>query len=78
MALSMINLLKEVVERKASDLHLAPGSPPRLRIDGKLVPLEEYGVLSPSDTKQLVYSVLTDLQKKKLEEELDTNVILKI
>jgi twitching motility protein PilT len=71
MALSMINLLKEVVERKASDLHLAPGSPPRLRIDGKLVPLEEYGVLSPSDTKQLVYSVLTDLQKKKLEEELE-------
>ncbi|TCK06274.1 type IV pilus twitching motility protein PilT [Phorcysia thermohydrogeniphila] len=71
MALSMIDLLKEVVERKASDLHLAPGSPPRLRIDGKLVPLEEYGVLSPSDTKQLVYSVLTDLQKKKLEEELE-------
>nr|WP_274596755.1 hypothetical protein [Desulfurobacterium thermolithotrophum] len=68
MALSIVDLLKEVVERKASDLHIAPGSPPRLRINGDLIPIEGYGILSPTDTKQLIYSVLTDFQKKKLEE----------
>jgi twitching motility protein PilT len=68
---NMIQLLKEVVEKKASDLHLAPGSPPRIRIYGSLVPLPEYGVLTPADTKRLIYSVLTDIQKKRLEEELE-------
>jgi len=67
----MLNLLKEVVERKGSDLHIAPGSPPRVRVMGELVPLEEYGILSPTDTKNLIYSVLTDAQKKRLEEEFE-------
>ncbi len=71
MTVNIIDLLKEVVERKASDLHIAPGSPPRLRINGKLIPAEGYGVLSPADTKQLIYSVLTDFQKKRLEEDLE-------
>ncbi len=71
MAVSMVSLLQEVVERRASDLHVVPGSPPRIRIDGELIPMDEYGVLSPSDTKQLIYSVLTDIQKKKLEENLE-------
>ncbi len=67
----MLQLLREVVERKGSDLHIAPGSPPRVRILGELVPLTEYGVLSATDTKNLIYSVLTDSQKKRLEEELE-------
>ncbi|MEO2068402.1 MAG: type IV pilus twitching motility protein PilT [Desulfurobacteriaceae bacterium] len=71
MALSIINMLKETVERKGSDLHIAAGSPPRLRVHGDLIPLEHYGVLSASDTKQLIYSVLTDAQKKRLEEDLE-------
>jgi twitching motility protein PilT len=65
----MIQLLKEVVDKKASDLHIVPGSPPRIRVLGDLVPLVEYGTLSAADTKRLIYSVLTDAQKKKLEEE---------
>ncbi|MEO2082620.1 MAG: PilT/PilU family type 4a pilus ATPase, partial [Desulfurobacteriaceae bacterium] len=71
MAVSITDLLKEVIERGASDLHLAPGSPPRLRLVGELIPLTEYGVLTPSDTKRLIYSVLTDIQKKRLEEDLE-------
>jgi len=67
----MLNLLKEVVERKGSDLHIAPGSPPRIRVVGELIPLNEYGVLTPTDTKNLIYSVLTDAQKKRLEEEFE-------
>ena len=61
-------LLKAMIEKGASDLHLTTGSPPQLRIDGKLVPLKT-PPLSPVDTKQLCYSILTDAQKHKFEEE---------
>jgi twitching motility protein PilT len=61
-------LLKAMVEKGASDLHVTTGSPPQLRIDGQLVPLKT-PPLSPVDTKQLCYSILTDAQKHKFEEE---------
>jgi twitching motility protein PilT len=55
-------LLKAMVEKGASDLHITTGSPPQLRIDGELVPLK-MPPFSPVDTKQLCYSILTDEQK---------------
>ncbi len=61
-------LLKAMIEKGASDLHITTGSPPQLRIDGDLVPLR-VPQLSPVDTKQLCYSILTDAQKHKFEEE---------
>jgi len=61
-------LLKAMIEKGASDLHITTGSPPQLRIDGELVPLR-VPPLSPVDTKQLCYSILTDAQKHKFEEE---------
>jgi len=61
-------LLKTMIEKGASDLHITVGSPPRLRIDGRLVPLKTEA-LTPIDTKQLCYSVLTDQQKHVFEEE---------
>ena len=69
---NMHQLLKAMIEKNASDLHLTTGSPPQLRIDGKLVPLK-MPPLSPPETKQLCYSVLTDAQKHRFEEnnELD-------
>ncbi len=66
--LNLQQLLKAMVEKGGSDLHLATGSPPQLRIDGVLVPLRT-PPMSPVDTKQLAYSVLTDTQKSKFEEE---------
>ncbi len=65
-------LLKAMIEKGASDLHVTTGAPPLLRIDGKLHPLKT-PPLTPSETKQLCYSVLTDAQKHKFEEknELD-------
>src|SRR5712664_1537567 len=57
-----------MVEKGASDLHLTTGSPPQLRIDGELVPLK-MSPLTPVETKQLGYSILTDAQKHKFEEE---------
>ncbi len=69
---SIYDLLKIMIEKGASDLHITTGSPPRLRVDGKLVPLD-YPNLNPSDTKTLCYSILTDNQKHRFEEsnELD-------
>jgi twitching motility protein PilT len=71
-------LLKMTVEMKASDLHLATNTPPQVRVDGELqrLPMPD---LTPSETKQLVYSVLTDAQKKRFEEtmELDFSFGLK-
>ncbi len=61
-------LLRAMVEKGASDLHVTTGSPPQLRIDGRLVPLKTHP-LTPIDTKQLCYSVLTDAQKHTFEEE---------
>jgi twitching motility protein PilT len=66
-------LLKAMVEKGASDLHVTTGSPPQLRIDGKLVPLKT-PPLSPVDTKQLSYSILTDAQKHKFEEESELDL----
>jgi twitching motility protein PilT len=65
-------LLKAMIEKGASDLHITTNSPPQLRIDGKLHPLK-MPPMSPAETKQLCYSILTDAQKHRFEEtwELD-------
>ncbi len=69
---NMHQLLKAMIEKGASDLHVTTGTPPQLRIDGKLHPLK-MPPMSPQETKQLCYSVLTDAQKHRFEEnnELD-------
>ena len=67
----MVNLhqlLKILVEANGSDLHLTTNSAPQIRVDGKLLPLD-FPPLNQVDTKQLCYSVLTDTQKHKFEEE---------
>ena len=61
-------LLKLMIEMSGSDLHLAAGSPPRIRVNGKLAPIEG-PVLTGTDTKSLSYTILTDIQKHKFEEE---------
>ncbi len=66
--ISLHQLLKTMIERGASDLHITTGSPPQLRIDGRLVPLD-LPPLGPADSKRLCYSVLTDAQKHRFEEE---------
>jgi twitching motility protein PilT len=69
---SIHQLLKFMVERNASDLHITPGTPPQLRVDGQLRPLN-LPPLSPADTKKIAYSLITDSQKHQFEEkkELD-------
>src|ERR671937_1232221 len=63
-------LLKTMVDMNGSDLHIATQTPPQVRVHGHLqrLPLPE---LAPADTKSLVYSVLTDSQKKRFEEAME-------
>ena len=65
---NLYELLQTMTEKGASDLHLTTGSPPQIRVNGHLLPLEHHS-LTAADTKQLVYSVLTDAQKHRFEEE---------
>ena len=72
-AVTLHQLLKTMVERGGSDLHVTTNSPPQIRIDGKLVPLDMPALTAP-ETKQLAYSVLTDAQKHRFEENLELDL----
>ncbi len=63
-------LLDQLVKRGGSDLHISAGSPPKFRIDGNLVDVGNEG-MTPAETKQLIYSVLTDDQIATFERELE-------
>ncbi len=64
------SLLQQSVERLASDLHILPGSPPLLRIDGVLTPVKEMPALTSEETRRLILSVMTEEQKQLFDKEL--------
>ncbi len=70
---SLHQLLKVMLDKGASDLHVTTGSAPQLRIDGDLVPLRTEA-FTPVDTKQLCYSILTDAQKLRFEEDQELDL----
>jgi twitching motility protein PilT len=72
-AFNLRALLEEMIERDASDLHITAGERPKLRVDGDITSSKVPAVLTPKDTLQLCYSILTEQQKKRFEteEELD-------
>jgi twitching motility protein PilT len=67
MELDFAEVLLEVVDRRASDLHITAGAPPMLRVRGRLAPMEGYPALTPTDTREIVYSILSNAQRQKLE-----------
>ncbi len=73
------DLLNLMVEKKASDLHITVGLSPQLRIDGTLRLLTEFPPLTPQDTKDLAYSILSKEQRNQFEQakELDTSTGIK-
>ena len=73
MGVSLHQLLKTLVERGGSDLHLTTNSPPMIRVDGDLLALD-YPPLTVPETKQLAYSILTDVQKHRFEEQLELDL----
>ena len=70
MNVTLSDLLKKMLEMSGSDLHISTNSPPQVRVHGHLQPLD-LPLLNPSETKQLAYSVLTDAQKHRFEENLE-------
>ncbi len=76
--LDMAELLRLMMEKKASDLHIALGAPPMLRIDGQVVPTA-FPRLTAEICQHLVYSLLTDTQKQRFESmnELDISFGIK-
>jgi twitching motility protein PilT len=71
--ITLQQLLRVMIERGASDLHVTASSPPQLRLDGGLVPLKT-SPLGPIETKQLCYSVLTEEQKIRFEKESELDL----
>jgi len=69
--LDINELLEEVLVRGASDLHLTVGAPPVMRINGVLQRLEEYSRLTSSDTRDMIYGILTARQREQLESNLE-------
>src|SRR5512142_1226582 len=70
MGLSLSDLLKRMLEMNGSDLHITTNSPPQIRVHGHLVPLD-LPTLTQAESKQLAYSVMTDAQKHRFEENLE-------
>src|SRR5882724_9202643 len=76
LAMEMIDILKAVVQKGASDLHLVIGQPPMIRVNGELKPLAEFGALSAEESRRLVFTLLSDDQRARFEKdwELDFSV----
>ena len=70
MGVTLHQLLKTLVEQGGTDLHVTTNSPPQIRIHGKLVPLQLPPLTAP-ETKSLAYSVLTDTQKHRFEDQME-------
>ncbi|HET9593734.1 MAG TPA: ATPase, T2SS/T4P/T4SS family, partial [Solirubrobacterales bacterium] len=60
-------VLGHMVSVKASDVHLTPGFPPAIREKGQIVPMEGYEPLGGQETREVVYSILNDDQRKRFE-----------
>src|SRR5881628_1801857 len=67
-------LLEIVLDRGASDLHLTAGAPPTIRLHGDLIKLEEYPILSPRGLQGMIYAILPQKMRERLEQELELDM----
>jgi len=70
MSATLSDLLKKMLEMSGSDLHITTNSPPQVRVHGVMQPLD-IPPLTPAETKALAYSVMSDAQKHRFEENLE-------
>ena len=75
--MELVDLLKGMLDKGASDLHLAAGRPPTYRVDGELVDTD-YPPVTPAESRRLVYGVLTDSQKARYEREKELDFSLSV
>jgi twitching motility protein PilT len=71
---AITDLLEAVLERGASDLHLTAGTAPVVRVNGSLVRLEDYPKLESEQLQQMIYSILPQKQRERLEQELELDL----
>jgi twitching motility protein PilT len=69
-AIDFADIITKVVQRGASDLHITAGAPPTVREKGKLIPLPGYPTLTTNQTRAIVYGILNNSQRQRLEENL--------
>jgi twitching motility protein PilT len=62
-------VLGRMVEVRASDVHITPGVPPAMRVNGRITPFPDSPDMTAQDTREIVYSVLNDSQRKRFENE---------
>lgn len=72
------DILKSSITKHASDLHISPYVPPILRINGDLVPLEEYGKLQPAQTKELIFSIMDESQLQIIEQNFEADFLISL
>ncbi|CAN5446664.1 type IV pilus twitching motility protein PilT [soil metagenome] len=69
MSIDFAEVLNRMTEMKASDVHLTAGFAPAVRVRGRILPLDDFPKLGSQDTREIVYSVLNDSQRKRFENE---------
>ena len=67
MEIDFADILGQTIELEASDLHMTVGAPPMIRVRGELRPLENYASLDSKDTRDIIYGILSNDQRKRLE-----------
>jgi twitching motility protein PilT len=74
MGVDFAAVLTRMVEVRASDVHLSPGFAPAVRVRGQITPLDDYPPLTPQDTREIVYSILNDSQRKAFENNMQLDL----
>src|SRR3954447_20490662 len=69
MSIDFATVLSRMVENHASDVHLSPGVPPAMRVRGQIQHMDDFERLTQQDTREIVYSILNDSQRKRFENE---------
>src|SRR5690606_4183615 len=69
--LDLDSALRAMIAKGGSDLHLTSGAMPMARIDGSLVPLEDFDTLRPDSLQRTLYSILTERQRETFEDRLE-------
>jgi twitching motility protein PilT len=67
-------LLEVVLEQGASDLHLTVGTPPTIRLNGDLIRLDDYAALTARDLQGMIYAILPQKMRERLEQELELDM----
>jgi twitching motility protein PilT len=78
MSVDFAAVLTKMVEERASDVHLSPGFPPAIRVRGRIAPLDDYPPLSPQESREIVYAILNDSQRKRFENDQQIDIAYSI